>query len=95
VALDKANNPNQAQFFPYLTGYVDFYGGDYKKAITELEKASQEEPFILMLIAQSYEKAGDAARAKEYYSRVMANNGHGPTNAFARPVARKKLAGGQ
>jgi tetratricopeptide (TPR) repeat protein len=95
VALDKANNPNQAQFFPYLTGYVDFYGGDYKTAITELEKASQEDPFILMLIAQSYEKAGDAARAKEYYSRVMANNGHGPTNAFARPVARKKLAGGQ
>jgi hypothetical protein len=24
----------------------------------------------------------------------MANNGHGPTNAFARPLARKKLAGG-
>ena len=47
-----------------------------------------------MLLAQSYEKAGDAARAKEYYAKVMVNNGHGPTNAFARPVARKKLAGG-
>jgi tetratricopeptide (TPR) repeat protein len=94
AALEKANNPNQAQFFPYLTGYVAFYGGDYKTAITELEKASQDDPFILMLIAQSYEKGGDAARAKEYYGKVMANNGHGPTNAFARPVARKKLAGG-
>jgi len=94
VALEKANNPNQAQFFPYLTGYVAFYGGDYKTAITELEKASQEDPFILMLLAQSYEKTGDATRAKEYYGKVMANNGHGPTNAFARPVARKKLAGG-
>lgn len=94
AALQKANNPNQAQFFPYLTGYVAFYGGDYKTAITELEKASQEDPFILMLIAQSYEKGGDAARAREYYGKVMANNGHGPTNAFARPVARKKLAGG-
>ena len=93
VALEKANNPNQAQFFPYLTGYVAFYGGDYKTAITELEKASQDDPFVLMLIAQSYEKGGDAARAKEYYGKVMANNGHGPTNAFARPVARKKLAG--
>ena len=48
-----------------------------------------------MLIAQSYEKAGDMARTKEYYGKVMANNGHGPTNAFARPVARKKLASGQ
>jgi Tfp pilus assembly protein PilF len=73
---------------------VAFYGGDYKTAITELEKASQDDPFILVLIAQSYEKGGDAARAKEYYVKVMANNGHGPTNAFARPVARKKLAGG-
>jgi tetratricopeptide (TPR) repeat protein len=94
AALEKANNPDQAQFFPYLTGYVAFYGGDYKTAIRELEKASQEDPFILMLLAQSYEKAGDTARAKEYYSKVMASNGHGPTNAFARPVARKKLAGG-
>jgi tetratricopeptide (TPR) repeat protein len=94
AALEKANNPDQAQFFPYLTGYVAFYGGDYKTAITELGKASQEDTFVLMLLAQSYEKAGDAARAKEYYAKVMVNNGHGPTNAFARPVARKKLAGG-
>jgi len=94
AALEKANNPDQALFFPYLTGYVAFYGGDYKTAITELGKASQEDPFILMLLAQSHEKAGDAARAKEYYGKVMANNSHGPTNAFARPVARKKLAGG-
>jgi tetratricopeptide (TPR) repeat protein len=94
AALEKANNPDQAQFFPYLTGYVAFYSGDYKTAIMELEKASREDPFILMLLAQSYEKGGDAVRAKEYYGKVMAINGHGPTNAFARPVARKKLAGG-
>jgi tetratricopeptide (TPR) repeat protein len=94
AALDKAKNPDQAQFFPYLTGYVAFYGGDYKTAITELGKASQEDPFILVLIAQSYEKTGDAKRAKEYYGKVIANNGHGLTNAFARPVAMKKLAGG-
>jgi len=94
AALEKANNPDQAPFFPYLTGYVAFYGGDYKTAITELGKASQDDPFILMLLAQSFEKAGDAARAKEYYGKVMANNSHGPTNAFARPVARRKLAGG-
>ena len=93
AALEKANNPDQAQFFPYLTGYVAFYSGDYKKAITELQKASQDDPFVLLLIAQSWEKAGDPMRAKEYYGKVMANNGHGPTNAFARPVARKKLAG--
>jgi tetratricopeptide (TPR) repeat protein len=94
AALDKANNPDQAVFFPYLTGYVAFYGGDYKTAITDFGKASQEDPFVLMLLAESYEKTGDAARAKQYYGKVMAINSHGPTNAFARPVARKKLAGG-
>jgi tetratricopeptide (TPR) repeat protein len=94
AALEKANNPDQAQFFPYLTGYVAFYSGDYQTAITELQKASQDDPFILLLIAQSWEKTGDAMRAKEYYGEVMGNNGHGLTNAFARPVARKKLAGG-
>lgn len=92
AALDKANNPDQAVFFPYLTGYVAFYSGDYKIAINELTKASQEDPFVLMLLAQSYEKSGDAAHAKEYYGKVMAINMHAPTTAFARPVARRKLA---
>ena len=94
AALEKANNPDQALFLPYLTGYVAFYGGDYKTAITELERANQTDPFILVLLAQSYEETGEAARAKEYYRKVMANTGHGLTNAFARPVARKKLTGG-
>jgi tetratricopeptide (TPR) repeat protein len=93
AALEKANNPDQVLFFPYLTGYVAFYGGDYKTAITELGKANQTDPFILVLLAQSYEKTGDATPAKEYYGKVMANNGHSLTNAFARPVARKKLTG--
>jgi tetratricopeptide (TPR) repeat protein len=94
AALAKANNPDQALFLPYLVGYVAFYGGDYPSAITELQKASQDDPFILLLLAESYEKSGDATRARDYYGKVMAINSHGPTNAFARPVARKNLAGG-
>lgn len=94
TALEGAHNPDQAQFFPYLTGYVAFYGGDYKTAIADLGKANQDDPFILMLLGQAHEKSGDAARAKEYYGKVVAVNSHNPTNAFARPVARKKLAGG-
>lgn len=93
AALDKANNPDQAVFFPYLTGYVAFHGGDYKTAIADLSKASQQDPFILVLLAQAYEKTGDAARAKEYYQKTMAINSHAPTTAYARPLARKKLAG--
>lgn len=93
AALDKANNPDQARFFPYLTGYVAFYTGDYKTAIADLQKADQRDPLILALLGESYEKSGDATQAKAYYRKVLASNAHNPTNAFARPLARKKLAG--
>src|SRR5262252_5944314 len=93
-ALDKANNPNQAQFYPYIAGYVAFYAGDYKLAIAELQKADQHDPFILVLLGQAYEKTGDAAQAKDYYRKVLDINFHNPTNAFARPLAKKKLEAG-
>jgi tetratricopeptide (TPR) repeat protein len=93
AALDKANNPDQARFLPYLTGYVAFYGGDYKAAISDLGRADQRDPFILSLLAQAYEKSGDQAHAMEFYRKVLASNAHNPTNAFARPLARKKVGG--
>ena len=91
--LDKGTNPNQMRFFPYIAGYVAFYGEDYKTAITELPKADQKDPFVLSLLAQACEKSGDKARAMEYYAQVLTINSHSPTNAFARPLAEQKLAG--
>jgi tetratricopeptide (TPR) repeat protein len=93
AALDKANNPDQARFFPYLTGYVAFYTGDYKTAIADLQKADQRDPFILALQGESYEKSGHQSQALDYYRKVLAISTHNPTNAFARPLAKKKLAG--
>lgn len=88
--LDRGTNPEQAQFFPYLTGYVAFYAGDYKTAIADLEKANQRDPFILCLLAQSYEKSGDNVKAMDLYRKILTINIHNPTGAFARPLARKK-----
>ncbi len=93
-ALDKANNPDQMRFYPYLTGYVAFYTGDYRTAISELQKADQRDPLILALLGEAYEKSGDAAQARDYYRKVLAINFHNPTNAFARPLAKKKLESG-
>ncbi len=87
--LDKGGNPDQVRFYPYLTGYVALYAGDYKTAIAELQKADQRDPFILSLLAQAFEKSGDNAQAMEYYRKVLASNAHNPTNAFARPLAKK------
>jgi len=92
-ALDKANNPDQMRFYPYLTGYVAFYTGDYKTAIADLQKADQHDPLNLALLGQAYEKSGDAAQAKVYYGKVLEMNMHNSNNAFARPLAKKKLGG--
>ncbi|MGA8761364.1 MAG: hypothetical protein WB562_00615, partial [Candidatus Sulfotelmatobacter sp.] len=93
AALDKANNPEQASFFPYLTGYVAFYTKDYKTAITELRKADQHDPMILALLGEALEASGDRKQALDYYRKVLMSNSHSPANAFARPLARKKLMG--
>jgi tetratricopeptide (TPR) repeat protein len=92
--LDKGKIPDQARFFPYLTGYVALYAGDPKTAISDLQQADQKDPFILSLLAQAYEKAGDKAQAMMYYRKVLAIDTHNPPNAFAHPLALKKLASG-
>lgn len=92
LILDKGVIPaQQKQFYPYLVGYVAFYAGDYKNALTELQNANQQDPFILLLMAQSYEKIGDEAQAKTLYQKILTFNTHNPPNAFARPIAKKKI----
>ena len=94
AALDKSKNTDQLRFYPYLTGYVAFYAGNYKAAIDDLQKADQKDPFILVLLAQAYEKSGDKSEAMKYYRQVLTINSHNPTNAFARPLAKKQVAMG-
>ncbi len=80
-------------FFPYLTGYVALYLGDYRKALADLQQANQNDPFIQCLLGQTYEKLGDKDKAQEFYRKAAETRGHNPPAAFARPFARKKLAG--
>ena len=70
--LDRGGNENQAVFYPYLLGYIAFFSKDYKGAIDELQKGDLQDPFVLGLIAQSYQRLGDKARAEEYFRKVMA-----------------------
>ena len=93
ATLDKGTNPEQAPFLPYLVGYVAFYGGDYKAALAELQKADQDDPFILALMAQAYEKLDESAKAKDLYRKILTVTSHNPANAYARPLAMEKLKG--
>ena len=43
------------------------------------------------MIAQTYEKLGDRAKALEYYKRAAGTTAHSVPAAFARPFASDKL----
>jgi len=90
--LDKGNIPEQAQFFPYLQGYVAFYAGDYKAALDELLKANQNDSFIQCLVGQTYEKLGDKDKAVEFYRKAAATIFHNPPAAYAVPFSKMRLA---
>ena len=90
--LDKGTNEEQRPQYPYLVGYVDLFLKDYAGAITALKQGSQDDPFVLFLLAQAYERSGDAADALATYRQILASNAHSLNNAFARSVARQKVA---
>lgn len=88
---------DQQRFFPYLTGYVALYTNDLKTAETELTKAvalqgNQNDPFMHCLLGMTYEKLGQADKAKAEYQRAYDNaTQHNPPGAFVRPFTKKKL----
>jgi tetratricopeptide (TPR) repeat protein len=93
AVLAKGDNPQQQQFLPYLTGYVAFYAGDYKTAVAEFQKGNLNDAFVVSMIAQAYEKLGDRDKAMDRYQAALGFISHNPPVAYARPLARKKLAG--
>jgi tetratricopeptide (TPR) repeat protein len=90
--LDKGTNPQQAAFFPYLTGYVALYEGDYKAALDDLQRANLSDPFIQCLIGQTYEKLGEKSEAIASYRKAAGAISHNPPAAYAVPFAKKRLA---
>lgn len=90
--LDRGSIPEQAPFFPYLRGYVAFYGREYKIAADELPKANQNDPFIQCLLGQTYEELGEKDKAIEYYRKAAAATAHNPPAAYSVPFAQKRLA---
>ena len=82
---------NQQVQYPYLAGYVAFYQGKLDEAIGELSKASQDDPFVLSLLAQAYEQKKEQGKARELWTRIVAMSDHNLQLAFARPLAQRQL----
>jgi tetratricopeptide (TPR) repeat protein len=79
------------EIYRYLLGYVASHTKDYDRAIAELVKGNLGHPFVVNLIAMSYEAKGDTANAQLYCRRTLESNAHSLNNAFARPIARSRV----
>jgi len=93
--LDKGANADQEIYYPHLVGYAALHLGDAATAVNSLEKADQEDPFVLALLAQAHEALGHQDQALDYYRRTLTSASHGVANAFVRPLARKKVEAGR
>jgi Flp pilus assembly protein TadD len=89
--MEKGTNPEQVEFMPYLEGYVAFYAGQPDDAVNALQKGNLDDPFVLVLLAQALEKKGEKAKAEEHYRKILTINSHNIQNAFARPIAKRKV----
>lgn len=92
AVFDKGTNAEQAPFVPYLLGYVAFYAGDFPTALENLQKANQSDPFIVCLLAQTYEKLANRDKALEFYRKASTATAHNPPAAYAVPFSKKRLA---
>lgn len=96
LASDSVMASAQARYLPYLAGYIALYTSDFATAESELTKATQAnptDPFMLCLLAMTYEKMGQLEKVKPLYQKAFdLATAHNPPSAFARPFARKKLA---
>jgi tetratricopeptide (TPR) repeat protein len=86
---------DQAQYLPYLKGYVALYTNDLVTAETELTKALvglPNDPFQVVLLGMTFEKKGDQAKAKELFEKAyeMAT-GSNPPNVHSRAFTKRKL----
>lgn len=93
---DSTMRAQQERFYPYLVGYVALYTNDLPAAERELTKTiairgNDSDPFMLSLLAMTYEKMGQAERSKELYAKAFnLATAHNPPAAYVRRVARPK-----
>ena len=90
---EEKKNANQLRQAHELAGRIALGEKNYDVAITELAQANQQNPDVLYLLGQAYQGKGDAAKAKENYTKAAKFNSLPLLNyAFVRSKAQKALA---
>lgn len=90
---EAAKNANQLKQAHELAGRIAFEEKNYDTAIAELGQANQQNPDVLFLLGRAYQGKGDAAKAKESFTKAAKFNSLPALNyAFVRTKAEKALA---
>lgn len=86
---------DQAQYLPYLVGYVALFTNNLPTAEREFLKtivAMPNDPFQVVLLGMTYEKMGQSGKATELYEKAYAaSTGSNPPNVYSRAFTKKKL----
>ena len=72
-----------------LEGRLAMAAGDAEAAVGHLERANQQDPRVLLLLAEAHRDQGRVAEARDYATRAADYNGLGINYAYARLAARK------
>lgn len=90
---EAAKNQNQIKQAHELAGMIALAEKNYDAAIAELNQSNQQNPNNIYLLGQAYEGKGDAAKAKESFTKAAKFNSLPQLNyAFVRTKAEKAIA---
>jgi len=90
---EAAKNPNQVKQAHELAGRIALEEKSYDAAVAELAQANQQNPDVLYLLGHAYHGKGDAAKAKESFTKAARFNSLPQLNyAFVRTKAERALA---
>lgn len=74
-----------------LLGMIALAEGKHANAVAHLEQANQQNPRVLLLLAQVHHAQGNADDARAYYGFAANFNALSGTYAYVRPEAQKML----
>ncbi len=90
---EAAKNPGQLKQAHELAGMIALEEKNYDQAIAQLTQSNQQNPNNLYLLGQAYQGKGDAAKAKDSFTKAAKFNSLPQLNyAFVRTKAEKAIA---
>jgi tetratricopeptide (TPR) repeat protein len=90
---DIAKNSNLIKQAHELAGRIALQEKNYDAAISELGQSNQQNPAVLYLTGEAYQAKGDAAKAKDSFTKAAKFNSLPALNyAFIRAKAEKAIA---